>query len=159
MFRKAIFAVLLAASPATADDHDHDHHVAQEAGIRAVHAWTNATRASTALVFVDITNSTDAPVNLIGAKTDIAASARLVALENAGGVLGLQPIPHMPVPAGTTVHLGLDGLAIELASMTTRLTEGAHFDLHLLFDGIELPVVVEIESETARQHSHAGHAH
>lgn len=159
MFRHAFFALLLAASPAMADSHDHDHHIAQEAGIRAIHAWTNATRASTALIFVDITNSTDAPVNLMGAKAEIAASARLVALENAGGVLGLQPIPLMPIPAATTVHLRPDGLAIELTGLGTRLIEGAHFDLHLLFDGLELPVVVEIESQSARQHSHAGHAH
>lgn len=187
MIRAALLALLLLAAPALADEHDHghndghehhddhddhdhddhddhghdddDHHVAEIDGVRAVHAWANATAGSTVLVFVDIENGSEETVTLLGAQADIAASAQLVALENVGGELRYTPIPQMPIAAGTRIVLAPNGLAVQLSGLSDNLVQGGHFEVTLVFDGAELPIVVEIESASATQHSHAGHAH
>lgn len=160
MIRAALFSLALIASPALAqDDHAHDEHVAEANGIRAIHAWANATDASGALVYVDIANGSDGLVTLIGAETEIAASAEIVGLENTGGELTYTAIPALPIPAGADMVFAPNGLAIALSGLTGALVEGNHFDLELEFEGFHLELEVEIESASATQHSHAGHNH
>ncbi|AEQ50728.1 copper chaperone PCu(A)C [Pelagibacterium halotolerans] len=171
MIRAALFSLALIASPAFAqDDHsdehheeheheDHDEHVAQANGVRAIHAWANATDASGALVYVDIENGSDALVTLIGAETEIAATAEIVGLENTGGELTFTAIPALPIPAGADMVFAPNGLAIALSDLSAPLAEGEHFDLELEFETFHLDLEVEIESPTATQHSHAGHNH
>lgn len=179
MIRAVLFSFALIASPAFAqedhadehheehEDHDehghedgeHDEHVAQANGVRAIHAWANATDASGALVYVDIENTSDALVTLTGAETDIAASAEIVGLENTGGELTFTAIPALPIPAGADMVFAPNGLAIALSGLTAPLAEGEHFNLELEFESFHLDLEVEIESTTATQHSHAGHNH
>lgn len=179
MIRAVFFTLLLLAAPALADerdhddenghheehhddddhDHDDDHHVAEINGIRAVHAWTNATGGSVTLVFVEIENNSAETATLLGAQTGIAASAQLVGLENVGGELRYAPIPQMPVASGSRVVFAPNGLAIQLTGLSRSLAQGDHFEITLLLEDAELPVTVEIESVSATQHSHAGHAH
>eukprot|EP00873_Tetraselmis_striata_P032713 jgi/Tetstr1/452977/TSEL_040013.t1 len=170
MIRAALFSLALVASPAFAqDDHSDEHHeehaqeedehVSEANGIRAVHAWANATDASTALVYVDIENGSDELATLIGAETESAASAEIVGLENTGGELSYTAIPALPIPAGADMIFAPNGLAIALSGLTGPLAEGEHFDLELEFETFHLDLEVEIESATATQHSHAGHNH
>lgn len=157
MIRIAAFVFALIAAPAFADD-DH-HHLAEAQGIRAVHAWTNATDASTALVYIEIENTTDTEITLTGAESDIAAGAELVGLANSGGTLAYQAIPAMPIPARSEIVLSPNGLALRLTGLTLPLLEGEEFEIELDFNGIHLHAHVEIESASATQHSHAGHHH
>lgn len=177
MVRAVFFYLLLLVAPALGSDHeqgenhghheDHhdghehedDHHVAEAGGVRAVHAWTNATQASTILVFVDIENNSEEAVTLIGAQADIAASAQLVALENVAGELRYTAIPQLPIPANSKIVLAPNGLAVQLAGLSQGLEQDGRFVLTLVFEETELPVIVEVESASATQHSHVGHSH
>ncbi|MEQ8444530.1 MAG: copper chaperone PCu(A)C [Pelagibacterium sp.] len=181
MIRAALFSLALLATPAFAqedhadehheeheheeheehehEDGEHDEHLAEANGIRAIHAWANATDASSALVYVDIENTSADLVTLIGAETEIATSIEIVGLENTAGELTYTAIPALPIPAGADMVFAPNGLAIALTGLTTPLVEGEHFDLELEFDGFHLDLEVEIESATATQHSHAGHNH
>lgn len=160
MIRATLLALALLATPALAqDDHDHDHHVAEAEGLRAVHAWANATTASTALVYTDLENASGHAVTLTGAEADIAASAQLVGLENAAGELRYVPIPEMPLPAGSEIVLAPNGLAIQLSGLTAPLIEGETFEIAFEFGDTHLSATVDIHSATATRHSHAGHQH
>jgi copper(I)-binding protein len=173
MIRAALFSLALIASPALAqedhadehhEEHEHedgeqDEHVSEANGVRAIHAWVNATTGSNALVYADIENGSDAVVTLTGAETEIAASAEIVGLENTGGELSYTAIPVLPIPAGADMVFAPNGLAIALSGLTGPLVEGEHFDLELEFDGLHLDLEVAIESAAATQHGHAGHNH
>ncbi|WP_417580409.1 copper chaperone PCu(A)C [Pelagibacterium sp.] len=166
MIRALFVSFTLLASPAIAqdghradDEHEHDEHVAEASGIRAIHAWANATDASTALVYVEIENGSDTTVTLIGAETEIAANAEIVGLENTSGELRYTAIPALPIPAGAGMVFAPNGLAIALSGLSGALVQGDHFDLELEFEDIHLDLEVEIESASATQHSHAGHNH
>ena len=158
MIRVTLFALALLATPAMAQD-GHDHHVAEADGLRAVHAWANATTASTALVYADLENTSGHAATLIGAEAEIAASAQLVGLENAAGELRYVPIPEMPIPAGSEIILSPNGLAIQLSGLTGPLIEGESFEIEFEFGDTHLHATVDIHSATATQHSHAGHQH
>ncbi len=168
VIRTTLIAFALLATPALAEHHEtaepHEEHTDQEHlaeadGIRAVHAWTNATDGSTGFVYVDLGNASDYSVTLIGAESDIATSAEIVGLENSGGELVYTPIPEMPIAAGSEVVFAPNGLAIRLSGLTAPLVEGESFEIGFEFDGLHLDAVVAIESTSATQHSHAGHQH
>lgn len=164
MIRAAVLSLALLATPAFAqevhDGHeDHDDHVAEANGIRALHAWTNATSGSTALMYVEIENGSDAEVILTGGETEIAQSVELVGLQNSGGELSYTAIPEMPIAAGSEMVLSPNGLALQLNGLSEALVEGEHFHIDIEFGDIHLDTSVEIQSATATQHSHAGHNH
>jgi copper(I)-binding protein len=175
MIRAAVLSLALLVTPAFAqevhddhaeehhDEHDHedhdDDHVAEVDGIRTLHAWANATNGSTALVYVEIENGSDAEVILTGGETDIAQSVELVGLQNSGGELSYTSIPEMPIAAGSEMVLSPNGLALQLNGLSEALVEGEHFHIDIEFGDIHLDTSVEIQSATATQHSHAGHNH
>ncbi|SIT12843.1 copper chaperone PCu(A)C [Paracoccus saliphilus] len=164
MLRTTLLTLIILSAPALAhDDHRHDQdeheHVAEAAGIRAVHAWVNATAASEAMVYLDLENTSDEPVTLTSASTDIASSARIVGLSNSGGKLRFEPIQQMPIAPGTRMTFAPNELAIQLKGLTQRLEEHDTFPVTLNLAGPQLEIVVEVHSATAIQHSHMGHQH
>lgn len=176
MIRAAFLSLALLATPAIAQEahddhaeehggheehgeHDHDEHLTEAEGIRTLHAWANATDGSTALVYVEIENTSDADVTLTGGETEIAQSVELVGLQNSGGELSYTAIPEMPIAAGSEMVLSPNGLALQLNGLSEPLVEGEHFHIDIEFGDIHLDTSVEIQSATATQHSHAGHNH
>jgi len=158
MLRAILVSLALLASPAAAHE-DHADHLAEAGGLRAVHAWANATSGPEAMVYLDLSNVSDAPAVLTGAQSEIAASAGLVGLSNEGGRLRFEPIPQMPIPPGGAISLSPNGLAIRLDGLTRPLAEQDRFTVTLDLAGAPLPVTVEGHSATATRHSHAGHQH
>lgn len=137
-----------------------DDHLAELGGLRALHAWINATSGDTALVYVELENTGDEPVMLTGAETGHAEGATLVGYrmqEGEGGYVDLGA--EMPVAPGRELVLSPQGLAIRLHGLASGFAEGDAFEMHLETSLGDLPVVVAVEAEDARQHSHAGHAH
>lgn len=141
------------------DDHGGEDHVSEADGVRAVHAWTNATRDGHAQVYVEIENTSDAEVRLLGAEAENAESAALVGFTLVDGEPSFVELPGMPIAAGGEVVLAPNGLAIDLEGLSADLEEGDSFEMELEFDFGHLDVVVAVESAGATQHSHAGHQH
>lgn len=141
------------------DEHNHDEHVAQSDGLRAVHAWANATTGALALVYVELDNTSDADIALTGGEAAIAEAVHLVGLQNANGELSYAEIGQMPIAAGSQLVLSPNGLALQLSGLSQPLVEGETFEMEIAFGDTHLPTTVEIQSATATRHSHAGHQH
>ncbi|XGA79493.1 copper chaperone PCu(A)C [Halomonas sp. CH40] len=149
-----------------ADDHGHDDshdddakHVSELANLRALHAWTNATRDRDAHIYVELENTGTDTIILTGAHAEIAQTAQLTGFRLVDGEPQHAPIEAMPLDPSSTLVLSPNGLSIQLEGLSKALEEGEHFDVHLDTDAGRLELDVEVESASARQHSHAGHAH
>lgn len=153
--------VLVAATSVAfaADEPDHDHHVSELAGLRAIHAWTRATDGDTALVFVEIENRSEATVVLEGGESAAAASADLVGFQMTDGRPEYVTLPKMPIAAGRELVLEPEGLALRLSGLGAPLAQGDEIEMELEFDVGHMDVHVAVEAENATRHSHAGHAH
>ncbi|WP_346911206.1 copper chaperone PCu(A)C [uncultured Roseibium sp.] len=147
------------AGPATASDDDHDHHLSELHGVKAIHAWTRATSDDHALVFVEIENETDKEVILLGGEADNAGSVDLVGFQLVDGKAVYTPLPQVPVAAGSELHLEPEALAMRLEGLTGKLEKGQEFEMEIEFDIGHMDVHVTIEAADAKTHSHAGHAH
>ncbi|KGB80606.1 MAG: copper chaperone PCu(A)C [Confluentimicrobium sp.] len=141
------------------EDHDHRHHLAELQGFRAVHAWTRATTAAEALVFVELENRGTTTVLVEGAETDIADTVELVGIKLVDGEQSYFPLPPLPVEPGREMHLDPDGLAIRLTGLDRDLIKGSEFEMHLETSLGELEIHVSVQASDARHHSHAGHSH
>ena len=142
---------------------DHDSHVSEGRGFRVVHAWTRATNAKTALVFMEIENEDDHELVLEGAETSIAAKAGLVAFRLSGGKETYPPLERLPVAPSSHLELEPRGAAIRLEGLKRKLKKGQEFELVLGLgregEHFHLTVQVQVEAADAKRHSHAGHQH
>lgn len=160
--RLALMLGLLAPLPAVAaggHEHDDDHVAVADFGLIATHAWTRATRATEALVFVELQNGAAATVTLTGARSPAARSATLVGFRSTGGATDHAPIPMLPLEPGAEIALVPFGLAIRLEGLTAPLAQGEEIAVTLLTDAGALALHVAVEAADATRHSHAGHAH
>lgn len=157
--RHLLFATALLAPTLVWAEDGHDHHLAERDGFRAVHAWTRATDADEALVFVDLENTGAGPVLIEGAETAIADSATLVGFTLTEGEPAYTALPPLPVGPGREMHLDPDGMAILLTGLTGELSKGDAFEMHLQTSLGEIGIDVAVEAADARHHSHAGHSH
>jgi len=155
-----IAVAALTLQPAFGGEDDHSSHLSELDGFSALHAWTQATQDSEALIFVELANEGDAAVLLEGAEADNAATVELVgfALKDGAGVY--EPIgAAVPIEPGRELHLEPDGLALRLTGVDGPLVEGTHFEMHLVTNLGELEIDVEVEASDATAHGHAGHNH
>lgn len=143
------------------DEHSEEEarHVAEAHGVRLLHAWTRATSGDTALVFVEIENTSGGAVSIAGGEADIAASVALVGFRMREGEGRYEALPPVPVKAGGEMVLAPNGLALRLEGLDRPLTEGEEFEMEILFDIGHVEAHVQVEDADARQHSHAGHQH
>jgi periplasmic copper chaperone A len=154
------------AAHAHEEAHERDHgdgedadHVAEGAGLRALHGWTRATRDGTALVFVELSNTSGGMVRVTGAESGIAARAELVGFRLEQGRETWSPVGAIDLGPDESVDLAPFGLAILLEGLTTPLEQGDTLDVDLLTAEGALAIAVEVEAADATQHSHAGHNH
>lgn len=142
------------------DDHAEDHadHLAEAGDLRLVHAWTRATAADHALVFVEIENA-GATVMLTGAESPAAEEVTLVGFRMTGDGGTYEALPELPVAQGTELKLAPEGLALRLDGLAAPLAEGDTLPVHVRFGETHVEVTAQVEAADARQHSHAGHAH
>lgn len=143
------------------ESHDNDNakHVSALNELRALHAWTNATRDRDVHVYVELENTGTEAIMLTGAHADMAQTAQLTGFRLVNGEPQHEPIEAMPLDPSSTLMLSPNGLSIMLGGLSRALEEGEHFELYLDTDAGTLELHVEVESANARQHGHAGHSH
>jgi copper(I)-binding protein len=161
--KRLVLASLLIASPVFAgeDDHDHDeiaHKVTFE-GLEILHPWTNAGHGDHATVFMELTNTSETEIAVLGARTEAGAEGPLIGFMLKDGEMAFEPLPAIPIAAGQSLDLKPGELAIRLDGLEADLEEGHHLEVLLLTSVGEVEIDVMIEPEDARQHSHAGHNH
>ncbi|WP_417207856.1 copper chaperone PCu(A)C [Antarctobacter sp.] len=158
--KRLLAAALLMAAPVLAEnDHGAPVHVFEIGGLEILHPWTNATDHDHALVFMELHNEGDAPIEIIGARLDSGLEGQLVGFRMKDGEMGFDPLPPIPVAPGTHLDLTPDGLAIRFDGFTEALEEGHHWEVVLVTSVGVLEIDVSVEDEDARTHGHAGHAH
>lgn len=156
----AFVLAVLAAARADAEEHDQaDEHAAVAHGLRVLHPWTRATEGGDVLVWFEIENQGDAEVTLTGGSSPLAAEAEIVGFQLADGDSANVPLEEVSIDAGGEMEFEPRGLALRLGDVTGPLEEGDTFPLELQTSAGPLPMTVLVESSTAEQHSHAGHAH
>ncbi|MGF1475950.1 MAG: copper chaperone PCu(A)C [Geminicoccaceae bacterium] len=138
---------------------DEAEHVSEANGLRAVHAWTRATDAREALVWLELENERGEPVRVTGAESSLAKNAELVGFQIIDGEGQYVPIEAIEIDAGGEIAFTPFGLAIRLLALAQPLVEGEALEVALVTDQGDLPIEVAIEASDADQHSHAGHAH
>ena len=164
-----LLTILATSAFAEGDDHDHDHddhgheeetsHKATLGDVELLHAWTTETDDDTALIYVEIENGGDAPVTLIGAESDIAASVELVGFQLKDGADHYEPLGEVAIAAGSHLDLEPRGVAFLMTGLTEHLHEDEEFEFHVIFDTGEAAMIGQVEAADATQHSHAGHNH
>lgn len=106
--------------------------LAAKANVDVAEAWTRATAAANAPVYLHIVSVKD-PDRLLGIDSSMAKSVEL--REDTPQAQGrLVPAPVIDVPAGGTVNLGPGGRYLMLVGLKAPLKEGDSFLITLHFD-------------------------
>lgn len=144
-----------------AEDHEQDNssHEGEADGVRTLHAWTRATPGKTALLFVDIQNTSDHAVSITGGHSEVAESVELVGFQLKEGEPDHVALPPVPIKAGTEMSLAPNGLALRLNGVRMPLREGEEHGVEIEFDFGHIEMRFQVEAADAKQHSHAGHQH
>jgi copper(I)-binding protein len=89
----------------------------------------------TSAVYFEIRNLTDQSDTLLSARTDIAQAAELhVSKMNKQGVMTMEPLENVPVPALNKVDFTPGGMHVMLVNLKEALDVGQTFDLVLTFE-------------------------
>ena len=103
--------------------------------ITATDAWARAripdARAGGA--YVTLTNTGAAPDALIAAASPVADVVEIHTHRHVDGVMRMEQVEEIPLPAGETVTLQPGGLHIMLIGLREPLAEGKHFPVTLTF--------------------------
>jgi copper(I)-binding protein len=134
-------------------------HVYAIGGLEVLHPWAPAIDRGSALLFMELHNEGDAPVNLIGARLPDGPMGQLVGFSMKAGQMGYDPLPPIPVAPGKHLDLTPDGLAILFEGLTAPLIDGQHWEVVLQTSAGDLKMEVAVEPKGSRQHGHVGHSH
>lgn len=147
-------AVLSLAIAGVADAHDY-----QAGPIKVGHPWTRATAPGAAVGagYLKITNTSDKPVQLLGATTPAAAAVEIHSMTMDGGVMRMRPIAGgLAIPAKTTVELKSGGLHLMLLGLKKPLVVEDLVPLTLNFSG---GISINVELYVEEMASAGGHGH
>jgi copper(I)-binding protein len=130
----ASVALLAACSPAAAPP---------SAGISVTDAWARSSSAtvSAAAAYATITNAGTTADALVSASSPAAATVEVhetvtmgSPAASSGGMMGMQPVARVEIPAGGTLQLQPGSYHVMLIGLTRDLVTGATIDLTLTFE-------------------------
>lgn len=112
------------------------------------HPWSRATPAgaTTAAVYMMLHNKGDKPDRLIGAETDIAATAQIHLMNMDNGIMTMRQVDGVDIPPAGSAEMAPHGLHIMLTGLKKPLAEYDTFDMTLIFQQAGR-VTVEVEVE------------
>jgi copper(I)-binding protein len=108
-----------------------------QAGMLVIrNVWARPATKADALsaVYMVIENTGDQPDRLLHAHCDVAGMVELHETKMEGGVMKMQPVDGIDIPAKGTVELKPGGLHIMLIGLTRDLNPGDEIELELHFD-------------------------
>ena len=125
--------------------------------LKVVHPRTLATPsgATTAVVYVSVTNGGSSPVRLIGGMTPVAERVEIHTMSMEGGVMRMRPMPGIDIAPGQTVELKAGGLHLMLIGLNRQLMQEDLVPLTLTFaGGLQVPVELYVEGMGAGTGTH-----
>jgi periplasmic copper chaperone A len=134
------------------------HAIAQDIMIMNPLAAPSLTSASkTGAVYLSIMNMGKDSDELIGISTPVAESAMLHKSEDKDGVMKMEMLDQLDIPAGTTIDIFPGEMHIMLLGLKSQLKLGDHVPLELVFKKsgkISVDAVVgKIEDMTTMKHT------
>lgn len=114
-------------------------------------AWSPATPASVAAVYIEITaNEAD---TLLGGTAPMAQSAQMHETSEEDGLMRMRPLEQLPLKAGETVRFKRGGKHFMLMGLNQPLPEGSKFPMTLRFAKAgEIPITVEVRAASEGMH-------
>lgn len=99
-------------------------------------AWVRATPpgSSTTAVYLTLMNHTDSDVNLTSASIDMSDRVELHTVTNEDGLMKMQEITSITIPAGGQAELKPGAEHIMVFNLTEQLKTGTEVDVELTFD-------------------------
>ena len=143
MLRLIASLILLFATTASGMAHEYSLD-----NLQIDHPWSRASlgAAKTGAVYMTITNEGDTNARLVAARTDSAKKAELHTNIEADGVMKMQQVEAIEIPAGETTEIAPGGLHIMLMGLKGKLEKGDSFPVTLVFDKAgETTVQVTVE--------------
>ena len=129
------------------------------------HGWTipSLGEAPTAAVYVTIENGAE-PNRLMAAKTPVAARVELHTHRLEDGIMMMQKLDAIDIPADGVVAMQPGGVHIMLFDLKSRFEEGETFPLTLMFEkGGNRETMIDVrwpgDQKSHDHHSHDHHSH
>jgi copper(I)-binding protein len=147
-------ALILPATLAQA----HEYEVGQ---LHVDHPWSREMPpvAPTAAAYFVVHNKGNEADRLLGASTPAAGKAELHEHVHADGVMKMQQVQDVAIPAGGVVKFEPMGYHVMLFNLKQQARDGERFPLTLTFEkagSVEVEVAVQREAPTGHDHA-AGH--
>lgn len=130
---KKLFAVLVAALIATTNWASADE--LKIGNLVLTHAWARATPAGakTGAAYIRIENTADAPDQLIGITSEIAAVTEIHEMTMTDHMMTMKPAGTIEIPPNGAVEFKPHGLHVMLMGLKKPLIEGDIFSVTLAF--------------------------
>lgn len=156
----AIFALatsLMSTSAFAAES----NHVSELGEIRLLHGWAREPegQGDTLQVYFELEHNGTSAATLIGATSDVATSAKVMATSVKAGGAPVE-LGAFPLTPGEHFDLGPETVFIQLGGITDHLHKGDEIDVIVAIEPFgEVELHVEILDHDANNHAHAGHKH
>lgn len=112
-------------------------------------AWVRPADETSA-AYLQITNNSRSPQQLVGVDTAAAHTAEIHETQMDGDIMRMRPVAAIEIPAGETVHLEPGGTHVMLMGLTSPLIVGQAIPLKLMFgSGASLEVEAVVSAEPA----------
>jgi periplasmic copper chaperone A len=134
--------------------------IASDVMVMDAYARASATSAAkSGAAYLTMMNHGNTADRLIGLSADIAESAQIHENVETNGMVSMQPVGTLDIPAGSEVELAPGGLHIMLFGLRKPLKKGGHFTLTLTFERSGA-VVVDVPVGDVAQDGmdHSGHS-
>jgi hypothetical protein len=154
------------ASPQILAQHEQGHAMAADHDVRSFtvgdlvieNPWARESVTKTGAVYLTVHNAGAQDDRLVGATSDVAERTEVHSSVMQDGVMKMQPVEAVDVPAAGEAALAPGGLHVMLMGLKTPLEEGKTFPLVLEFERagkVEVTVAVEDIGHTGTEsHSH-----
>lgn len=129
-----------------------------DAPIAVADAWVKAAESGMTAAFATLTSTADAPMRLVGARSEAAPTLQLheTASDGSGGMSMQEKEGGFEIPAGGTLVLEPGGNHIMLLDLAAPLLAGDAVEIVLLFeDGAEVPFTAQIRDFAGAQEEYS----
>ena len=149
MLKKTLFLAVLLGTSLLANAHDY-----RVGELQIEHPWSRAMPpvAPTAAAYFVVHNGGADADRLLGVQTPVAGKAELHEHVHADGVMKMQQVQDVVVPAGGEVRFEPMGSHVMLFGLRQQARDGERFPLTLTFEkagAIEVEVAVQAEAPAA----------
>ncbi|SDH28576.1 hypothetical protein SAMN05216603_107204 [Pseudomonas benzenivorans] len=156
MLKKTLLLAALLSTSLLAGAHDY-----KVGALRIEHPWSREMPpvAPTAAAYFVVRNDGAAADRLLGAYTPLAARAELHEHLHVDGLMKMQQVQRVEIPAGGEVQFAPMAYHVMLFGLQRQLQDGERFPLTLRFEQageVEVEVAVQREQQEPQEQSH-GH--